>query len=233
VLKQSRKLKNLYKLATLSVFSLLAACGGGEDDPGPQAVETGPNLLACGLAVVTGGDTDTWCSGSGGSDGTSGSGDSTPPPTAPPTNSGTIYLLVHNEVEPNNQIASANPVGWGSRKAADDGVGWIMNGTSHDIDDQVDAFTFVAERTMYFRIFLCPESGSECERSTGDHDPITVFFRVLDQDGNVLETTQGGGLGHNNIRIQINAGVVYYVTVMAGDTMGAAVEYNLRMYESR
>ena len=77
---------------------------------------------------------------------------------------------------------------------------------------------------------LCPPEGSTCSDNSGI-DTLTAFFRVLDQGGNVLLTSEADTDDGNSRHTTFDAGVLYYLTVDAGDTMGVTVDYRLFVYE--
>jgi len=77
---------------------------------------------------------------------------------------------------------------------------------------------------------LCPPEGSKCSDNSGI-DTLTAFFRVLDQGGNVLLTSEADTDDGNSRHTTFDAGVLYYLTVDAGDTMGVTVDHRLFVYE--
>ncbi len=66
--------------------------------------------------------------------------------------------------------------------------------------------------------------------SYGEIDTLTAYIDVLGQSGNVLASTQGGD--SNYIRTRIEAGMVHFVRVVAGDTMATTVPYHLVVHEA-
>ena len=53
---------------------------------------------------------------------------------------------------------------------------------------------------------------------------------MLDQDGNIIKSSVDDGTNFGRMRIE--AGITYYVRVVAGDTMGASIGYTLTAYET-
>ena len=225
-----RTLKNLFRVAVLAVFSLIAGCGGGGDDPSPSPPDDndapGTHPIICIIVfLATGGTT---CGDSS---------DSSPQssalhPSAPPAPSSSSGPLLHanKEFEPNGELANANLPSSATRNTSDQTVGWVVAGSINDVTDITDAFAFTPNQTRGYYLSLCPPEGSTCSGNSGI-DTLTAFFRVLDQDGNVLLTSEANTDDGNRHRTTFNAGVLYYLTVDAGDTMGVTVGYRLFVYE--
>ena len=217
-------------LAALACLPLLTACGGGDGDgedmetpPDPAASGKSGNL--CGLAILFMADPNSVCSTSTGTRQPispmppSSSTPTPPPPTtsgpttsAPPPPSGPIRILGNDEQEPNDDIINANAVRF----------------TISDADIH-DSFTFARPRGADFNIELCPPEEMICER-TQPIDTGTAFIEVLDQDGNIVKSSADDGVNFG--RFSVEPGLVYYVRVVAGDTMGATVGYRLTAYET-
>ena len=241
MIKHKQFLKNLSKLAVLSVFPIIAACGGGggeEDSSGSTSSGSGSTssgggglgyaVVCFATLLVSGNDDCVTAAVSGGSSGSVNSGGSSPPTPPPPTSGGsdnTIGILGNVEVEPNNDLINANPVAFAGSTGK---VGFYVDGTVDDVSDQADFFTFVRSRAREFRFQLCPPGVMICEQS-GSIDTLTAYIDVLDQDGNVILSTQAA---KSNVDIMsIDAGISYYVRVVAGDTMATTIGYRLTAYE--
>jgi len=226
-----RTLKKLMRVAVLAVFPLFAACGGGGDDSSPPAdnAEPGTNPIVCIIVFLATGGTS--CGGSSDSS----TQTSAPQPSAPSTqstqSSGSAPLLHANqEFEPNGDLASANLPLSATRSTPDQKIGWYVAGSINDVTDITDAFAFTPNQTREYYLALCPPEGSTCSGNTGI-DTLTAFFRVLDQDGKVLLTSEADTDDGNKHRTTLDAGVLYYVAVDAGDTMGVTVDYRIFVYE--
>jgi len=213
-----------------TILPLLAACGGGDDSPSAEPSLGNPDnpplicllhyILFNGVCVE---DVDD------------------PPPVAePPPESepppagnsppGRLVMRTIIEVEPNNDLSMANAASMPSRTEPENRVGFFTFSTINDLSDTVDAFAFTVAETRTFHINLCPPGdGPGCP--TQGLDVFTAFFRILDQSGNVLLTSQADELQGNIHSLTFDAGVLYYVTVFAGDTMTADVEYKLGVFE--
>ncbi len=224
-----RTLKNLMRVAVLAVLPLFAACGGGGgDEPSPpdDNTEPGTNPIVCIIIFLASGDTAC-----GGSSDSSPQSSAPQPSTQSTQNSSSAPLLQANqEFEPNGDLASANLPLSATRSTPDQKIGWYVAGSINDVTDITDAFAFTPNQTREYYLALCPPEGSTCSGNTGI-DTITAFFRVLDQDGKVLLTSEADTDDGNRQRTTLDAGVLYYVTVDAGDTMGVTVDYRLFVYE--
>ena len=230
---QSGRIKKFAKVVILATLPLFAACGGeeGETETEYEFVDNSSNDFICYSSIDYYNDPAT-C---GGTYPISGSGNSTPPPnvtggmTPPPSGSG-IAALLNDEIEANNTFANANIMSYPTRTASITHIGWVANGSISDMNDVADYFSFTAPIGRDYTIRLCPPSGSPCSGTTGI-DTLTAFFELLDQDGNVLLSSQAAAT--NAYEMAIDAGVVYYVRVMAGDTMGSTVSYSFQAFERK
>ena len=138
--------------------------------------------------------------------------------------------MINNELESNDTRSNANIMSYPTRSGSITHIGWVASGSISDINDAADYFSFTAPLGRDYTIRLCPPSGSPCNGST-DIDTLTAFFELLDQNGTVLLSSQAGP--SNAFEMAIDAGVAYYVRVMAGDTMGSTVSYNFQAFEKK
>ena len=236
------------KLRVLAAYLLcsfaLVSCGGGDDEADGSSGSNGDSgyglggVLFCAAMVLTSGDdacVEAAMSGSSSSGGgfsgggtTGGGGASSGPPQPGPQDHS--YLMHGNEYEPNNTLMNANIPRFAVRSDPNDQTGWIVSGAANDQADLRDAFALTPRRAYRYRIALCPPGERACENQVG-LDPLTLFWRLLDQDGNEITSSQGAW--SNKTHVELYAGLVYYVVVDAGDTMGATVDYKLYVYEQR
>jgi hypothetical protein len=224
-----RTLKNLFRVAVLAVFSLIAGCGGGDDSspsPPDDNVAPGTHPIVCIIIFLASGDTA--CGDSSDSSPQSSAPQPSPPP-APSSSSGPL-LHANEEFEPNGELANANLPSSATRNTPDQTVGWVVAGSINDVTDITDAYAFTPNQTRGYHLSLCPPEGSTCSGNS-EIDTLTAFFRVLDQDGNVLLTSEADTDDGNRHRTTFDAGVLYYLTVDAGDTMGVTVDYRLFVFE--
>jgi hypothetical protein len=222
-----RTLKNLICLAVLAVCPLFAGCGGGGGDgPAPSNDDdsSGPGLVTCIILILATGE--NVCEESSNSSPTSLSQASSP--LAP---SSALLLQQNEEFEPNGDLVNANLPSYPVRTSPDEAIGWYVTGSVNDVTDIADAFAFTPSQTRKYVLTLCPPGSSACNGDTGI-DTLTAFFRVLDQDGKVLLTSEADSDKGNEQRMTLDAGVLYYLTVDAGDTMGVTVDYRLFAHEA-
>jgi hypothetical protein len=163
-------------------------------------------------------------SGGTGSSGGSGSGSSTPPVLNNPSAVASV-----DEIEPNNDLMNSQVPQPATVSDPNLQTGWSINGSANDIDDTRDAFALTPRRAYMYRISLCPPGERACENHHG-MDTLTLFWRLLDQDGNEITSSQGSWT--NKAHLMLDAGLMYYVVIDAGDTMGASVDYKFYVYES-
>ena len=229
MLSRTRRTSRLLVTA-IAAAPLLTACSGGEEESDSSNQQGGGsfNLYGC-LTGLFFGQTDSYC-GTSGSSGNN-SGTSAPPPsggtTVPPPSSGTIRILGQYEIEPNDDLLNANPVNFSS--STDSKVGFRVDASISDVGDHHDYFVFARPRTRDLRFQLCPPDQMICENSV-QIDTLTAWYDILDQDGNILASTQAAEFNVNVLRI--DAGISYYVRVSAGDTMATTVGYTLTVYET-
>ena len=235
---QSGRNRKFALAAILAILPLFAACGGDDDGDAETEYNFIDNSSDFGNCYSWADyyDDPATCGNSTSSGGSTGStgGSSTPPTgsgttTPPPSGSG-VAELINDELESNDTLANANIMSYPTRSASIPYIGWVAKGSISDMNDDVDYFSFTAPLGRDYTIRLCPPSGSPCNGTTGI-DTLTVFFELLDQDGTVLLSSQAAPT--NAYEVAIDAGVVYYVRIMAGDTMGSTVSYNFQAYEKK
>jgi len=228
---QYGRTRKLASAAILAILPLFAACGGGDADEAEteyEFIDNSSNYSTCTSWIDFYNDPAT-CGN------TVSPGGSPPPPTGsggttpPPSGSG-VSALINDELESNDTLSNANIMSYPTRSGSTTHIGWVAKGSISDTNDAVDYFLFSAPLGRDYTIRLCPPSGSPCNGSTGI-DTLTAYFELLDQDGTVLLSSQAGPT--NAFEMAIDAGVVYYVRVMAGDTMGSIVSYSFQAYEKK
>ena len=216
---------------------LLVGCGSSDDSSG-----SGCNAI---LAIFTAGLSciaETF-----GVPVSTGSGSSSPitttpppppePPTTPPppVESAEFSFRILSEafdVEPNDSILTASVASFPIPQVPEQSVGFLVNGTINTLTDGVDTYAFTAARSRTFEFHLC---GRTVTNGCGDGilDVAIASFSVLDQYGTVLLSSQGNtGIGNGQQLMRIDAGVLYYVMVIAEDTVNEEQKYSLRVYEA-
>jgi hypothetical protein len=215
-------------LAIVAIFPFIAACGDEGNDKSRNTSSnsgstTGGFLVCFAYLLVSGNDEcltsgSSSSSGSGSTGGTSGTGGTSD------LNSSVRYVL-NPEYEPNNDTMNANVLMIGLTPSPD---GFSADGAVSDVSDQRDTYSFSRRNSRYFRFKLCSDGQRICNEY-GEIDTLTAYIDVLDSNGNVLASTQAGS--RNFLETPINAGLTYYVRVVAGDTMGVTVSYHLTAHE--
>ena len=206
-------------LATMAAFSLLAACGGGEDGGDNSTVSSSGNssgsvagTVICIAYLLTSGNDG--CLGYGSSSSSSLGGFS----------SGGRYV-VNQDIEPNNDWLNSNNLLIEHTTSPD---GFIVDGDIGDVSDVADTFSFARHTGRNFRFKLCAPGQNQCTEY-GEVDTLTAYIDILDSNGSVLVSSQAAT--RNFVSTRIDAGVTYYVRVAAGDTMASTVAYKLMAQE--
>lgn len=225
--------KTVTTVALAAILPALAACGGGgggddAPEPTPSGGTSVGEFIICGVLFML---IDGACVPKSGS--SSSSTPSEPPPSEPPpadeTDRDTWTLTYITELEPNNDLATAQPAMIATPAAGDEYGGFLLHGTINDQSDLTDVYIVTPVRSAEYGFRLC-ERNNGCDGG-GTVDVVAAFFRVLDQDGKVLLTTQADELGANRAIMRFDAGIVYYITINAGDTMAVDLSYKLSFLE--
>lgn len=140
-------------------------------------------------------------------------------------------IAVQTELERNDDISTANPLTIASPAPGDDFVGFQVDGTIDPATDTVDTFAFTANRTRLYSMELC---AFECDipRPGASMSLTDAFFEVFDQSGTRLLTSNdhNGNVG-NYREMYVDAGVLYYIQVLASDRAVSAKSYSLLAIE--
>jgi len=173
-----------------------------------------------------------------------GSGSSNPITTTPPPPPTTIPLTVHTspvilssvfDVEPNNSISAASVASFPTPYFPEQVVGFFVRGTINNLTDGIDTYAFTAARSRTFAFGLCSSREDPCSiplHADRSLDVGIAFLSVVDQFGTVLLSSQGDTVNRNVQKMSIDAGVLYYVMVVAEDTMNEDRDYNLTVVET-
>lgn len=213
--------------ASLVMAAMVAGCGGG--DGGGSPADGGTSLaqvaLCLGLLIWVNGE----CVESSDEPASAApfpiTNDSSADAGPPADNKDTWTLTYVVEVEPNDTMDMAQPARVATRTEQDEYVGFFARGMLNDQGDVTDVYVFTAEVSRDYRFNLrTPDGGAPL-------DVYAAFFRVRDQGGNVLLTTQANELSQNHAIMPIDAGLPYYVELVAGDTVGADLDYRLSVAE--
>jgi hypothetical protein len=154
--------------------------------------------------------------------------------TLPGNNSAGAVSKPAEDLEPNNDSANASIAEFASGYDAAQRVGFHIEGEVNATDDNADFYSFVARRGARIDIELC-QSESECGADWA-LDSIAIdnaTVRLLDQFGNELLNSGNTGSPGNAFSYDVDAGLLYYVVVVAEDLGGATHSYRLQVLESR
>ena len=233
-------------LVLISLFLTLGACGGGDGEsaPAPEPESTGPGPLdeggiICELAAILfGGE----CVGIGNTPNCSNDpfgnplglpdcGGSTPPSSGDDSWI-TPWVYGVPDTEPNNSISTPGQASLNSRLPSGRG-GFAVNGSFNSSSDPADVFIFTLTASGNIEFTLC-FMDSSCSNSAGNRiDVGTAYISVLDQDGAVIWSAIDGPDSGNIQEFWLDAGVPYYVMVVAADTMGSDLAYRLKVVEAQ
>ena len=192
-------------VSSLFLAASLTGCGSGSTEEGERC---GPDWV---IAVTAG----LSCLGKV----TTTSSPPPPPPAeqAPPTSepppeqgNGVVMNRV-DEYEPNNSFDNANPVSFGNA-APDQHIGIEITGSVDLASDTADYFILTPPRTDVYAVYLCGESCTE--------QPVTdeVFIAVYDQSQTTLVSTSIGTLTEQQLTVDLQAGLAYYVEINGYNT---------------
>ena len=166
--------------------------------------------------------------------GACGGGSSSPPDPGPGPIVGpgllTGVIAITSEIEPNDDLTSANPLALPNPDPTVDFVGVVVNGSVNDVADTADNFSFTSTRTSVFVFKLCDDICATFNRD-GTTEIASAYFEILDQTGTLLLSTQGDSVNGNYAERNIDAGVIYYARVRAEDTMSDAYGYSMIIVE--
>ena len=224
-----------------AVAVLLVGCGGGDDSApssqnsasqGPSTLEQGVLNVVCFLVTLF----NPGCFDNDGTPRPDTSTTATPDPNEPVCHGpercieggGTLYLEAF-DVEPNDSISTASVASFRILHDPELLVAFYVEGTINNLTDGVDTYAFTATRSRTFVFQLC--GGTFADRCRdGVLDVAIAYFSVLDQFGNVLLNSQGNSVNYQLMRI--DAGVLYYVSVIAEDIVNENQTYTLTVREA-
>lgn len=152
--------------------------------------------------------------------------------------SGGFKLSIHRgvEVEPNDDLSTANAVYMPVPAAPEDLSGFIIDGSVNDTTDRTDIFSFTTQRSRRIFFKLCEASCDTRSETDTNGNPDSLFvwnayFSVLDFDGGTIATTARGNPNENYGELYIDAGVVIYISVYANNTFNLDQPYRISAVE--
>ncbi len=227
--KHTYRQNKIALLAIVAILPFIAACGDeGNDKSRNTSSNSGSSsggLLICFAYLLVSGNDECLTSGSSSSSGSTGGTGGTGGTSGTSGLNSSVHYVLNPEYEPNNDTMNANVLMIGLTPSPD---GFSADGAVNDVSDPRDTYSFARRNSRYFRFKLCSDGQRICSEY-GEIDTLTAYIDVLDSFGNVLASTQAGS--RNFLETPINAGLTYYVRVVAGDTMGVTVSYHLTAHE--
>ena len=162
------------------------------------------------------------CSGGGGS-----GGEPAPPADPGPIIDDPAFNFVP-EVEPNDDMSTATPLQIPNNSGRTDVAAGL--GSIHDTSDLIDTYSFTVNHSRRHFFQLC---SSDCFLGTqiGNLDVTVSNFDVLDASGNVLLSTARDSTTRNLVGLAMDAGVLYYVMVIAGNTANSEQQYSINIID--
>jgi len=137
-----------------------------------------------------------------------------------------------DDIEPNNSISTASPANLYSGLPRSRG-GFSVKSTFNTVNDPIDVFVFTLQTSANIEFTLCfGETG--CRNSHSNRiDVGTAYINLLDQNGTLIWSAADGAQSGNLKEIWLDAGIPYYVELIAADTMGSDIAYRLRAIEAQ
>lgn len=213
-------------VALLSLYLVLAGCGGGggDDEPPPPVTgNAGLTDLYCALGSVLFGGV---CVSAGNTPsctvdpfGVCVSG--SPVTVGPRVEQPPIVPMSSLDIEPNDDFSTPSAATFGVLDQTHRIFGFETSGTINPSSDLVDNFIFTAPQPLRVTIQLCELNLARCNELTaaGSLDDLIAHIEVFDQNGNLLATTANDVVEGNLLAMSIDAGVAYYVSIVAGPWM--------------
>ena len=103
-------------------------------------------------------------------------------------------------------------------------------GNIHDTSDVVDAYSFTPNNSKRHFFQLC---GTVCSLGSrfGNLDVSVTYFDILDASGSVLASTAADASSGNLAELALDAGVLYYVMVIAENTANSIQSYSINIID--
>jgi hypothetical protein len=137
-----------------------------------------------------------------------------------------------DDLEPNDSISMASPASLHSLLPGSRG-GFSVRSTFNTASDPADVFVFTLQTSANIEFSLCfGEAG--CRNNHSNRvDVGTAYINLLDQDGTLIWSAADGAQGDNLQEIWLDAGIPYYVELIAADTMGSDIAYRFSAIEAQ
>jgi len=230
----------------LATALITSGCGGDEGEAAPTARQesTGPgpsnetNVICEFIVTLFGGE----CVGVGNLPNCSDDIFNNPlglpgcdEPVAPERNEDlwiTPWVYGADDIEPNDSISTASPARLNSRLPGSRG-GFSVRSTFNTVNDPIDVFVFTLHTSANIEFTLC---FGETLCRTGHSNRIdvgTAYINLLDQNGTLIWSAVDAAQSGNLREIWLDAGIPYYVELIAADTMGSDIAYRFSAIEAQ
>lgn len=209
--------KTVYRSTLLGLLTILAACGGGDDDKKDpcEAPKDLTELAACAFrglmfnsfksqAPVSGYDPSS----------------AEISAVAASVDLGSVETFEINEFEPNNSPGNANVVTLPAGPI-DTSVGLIIDGSVQSADDSADYFIFTPNRSGVFNAFLCAVTCAEILQDDA------VYIMIYDQDQTTIAGTSVGSIVPQELAANLTSGLAYYIQIQGYNTGEGSYDYRL------
>lgn len=211
-MKKIQSIKNIiFRATSVSLLAMLAACGGGSDEPQTDCTDNFLMLLICSVLSsdssapnqnpITAGVSTSTANSAGGS-------------------GVTAVVGQVDEYEPNNVLDNANIVTFPT-VASGAPSGLEFNGSVQRTDDAADYFIFTPNRSGPHRIYLCADT---CNDSLEDD---AAYIMIYDQNQTTIAGTPIGTIARQEITADLTAGFAYYVEINGYNAAADRYDYRL------
>ena len=129
-------------------------------------------------------------------------------------------IAQYREYEPNNTLENANPVAFPS-VSSDTVPGIKITGSVQDVADASDYFILTPNQSGLYAIYLCADTCTEHPTDS------MVAISVIDQFGIVIAENPLFEESTKILTADLDAGLPYYIQVLAFDTGEQAYPYEL------
>lgn len=195
--------KTVCLAAMLGLLSVLAGCGGGDDNKKAKnennCFDNPVNFFFC---VATA------------------SGDSSGAQSKAGDASVASNLQAVGEYEPNNILNNANVVSLPLANS-NTATGLRFEGSVDASDDAADFFIFTPSRSGKHTILLC---GETCEAGIEDD---SAYIMIYDHNQTTIAATPIGTVASQEVTAELTAGMAYYVEINGYNAGAANYEYRL------
>jgi hypothetical protein len=202
--------KIVYRVTSLSVLAVLAACGGDDSSQQNDCLDNIIFLFIC-AAASTGSEAPDQAPNPAGYSGEAGKAATS------------VTTAQVDEYEPNNVLNNANIVTLASGSSSAR-FNVEFRGSVRSTDDVADHFVFTPNRSGSYRIYLCADT---CDDSLNDD---ASYIMLYDQNQTTIASTPVGTIVPQEIEADLTAGLAYYVEIN-GYNAGAD-DYSYRLVVS-